>query len=317
VERNAREASSLAEKVSVVVTEKGKTSVGRAVEGMNQIEEAITGASVVVRELGKHSRGIGEIVGVIGDIADQTNLLALNANILAAQAGEHGRGFHVVAGEIKSLAETTSENTKKISGIISMIQKEAAKAGIAMETGLQRAGEGVALIAEVEKTLLSVQESAELSAGATRQIARSTAEQLSGARQIAASAEVMTQMSREIAAASKEQAQGTALITGVVERMRDAASQVKNATNQQAGGAKELAATSEQTSRLAERITKAVQEQDVRSKRIGASMNRVKDVAQESTAVVLQLRGLVTSLAEQAALLRSDLERISVKRKTP
>jgi methyl-accepting chemotaxis protein len=53
----------------------------------------------------------------------------------------------------------------------------------------------------------------------------------------------------------------------------------------------------------------------VRSKRIGDSMNRVKEVAQESTAVVMQLRGLVSTLGEQAALLKSDLERISVKRR--
>lgn len=148
----------------------------------------------------------------------------------------------MVAGEIKSLADTASENTKKISVIITLIQKETAKAVAAMATGFERTGEGVALIAEVEKTLLSVQETAERSSGATRLIARSTAEQLSGAKQIATSAEIMTQMSREIAAASKEQAQGT-------------------------------------------------------------------------TAVVQQLRGLVTLLGEQATLLKSDLERISVKRR--
>jgi methyl-accepting chemotaxis protein len=85
------------------------------VERSNQVSRS---AIEAIGAIETSSRQIGQIIGVIDEIAFQTNLLALNAGVEAARAGEAGRGFAVVASEVRSLAQRAAAAAKEIKALI-------------------------------------------------------------------------------------------------------------------------------------------------------------------------------------------------------
>ncbi|HVI51164.1 MAG TPA: cache domain-containing protein [Candidatus Sulfotelmatobacter sp.] len=116
-------AEALADSVGVISgqVERSGVVVQRAVDEAHQ-------SDAMVRGLSEAAARIGEVIGLITDIASQTNLLALNATIEAARAGEAGKGFAVVAGEVKNLANQTARATDEIASQISTIQQATGKA---------------------------------------------------------------------------------------------------------------------------------------------------------------------------------------------
>ena len=144
---NSKNASVAAEtaKLARVSAEQGGKVVDDTVNGMKRIASVVNKSAETVKELGKSSDQIGEIISVIDDIADQTNLLALNAAIEAARAGEQGRGFAVVADEVRKLAERTTKATKEIAGMIKKIQSDTTGAVQSMEEGTQEVERGIEL----------------------------------------------------------------------------------------------------------------------------------------------------------------------------
>jgi methyl-accepting chemotaxis protein len=99
----ASEAGKLVEQTHVSA-EKSGDIVRQAVTAMEAIEAS--------------SSEIGNIIGVIDDIAFQTNLLALNAGVEAARAGEAGKGFAVVAQEVRELAQRSAKAALEIKALV-------------------------------------------------------------------------------------------------------------------------------------------------------------------------------------------------------
>ena len=120
----------------------------------------------IVRNLAESAQQIGEVLGMISDIAGQTNLLALNATIEAARAGDAGKGFAVVASEVKSLANQTAKATEQISQQIAGIQSATKEAVISIQ------GVG-ARITEISGISATIAAAVEQQGSATQEIARS------------------------------------------------------------------------------------------------------------------------------------------------
>ena len=131
----------------------------------------------VVRALADGARTIGEVVGLISNIAGQTNLLALNATIEAARAGDAGKGFAVVASEVKSLATQTAKATDQISQQISQIQAATAEAVAAIQ-GIS------STIGEVNEIAAGIAAAVEEQGAATQEIARNVQRASSGTREV-------------------------------------------------------------------------------------------------------------------------------------
>lgn len=165
-----------------------------------------------VQSLAEAARRIGDVIGLIHEIAGQTNLLALNATIEAARAGDAGKGFAVVASEVKNLAVQTAKATDEIAAQVAAIQ------GTTSET--------VNALHAISRTIDEMSEIATAIAGAVEQQSSAT---------------------QEIAANIGQAASGTQAVTGTIAGLTEASDAVGAAASEVLGDASGL---SQQSNRL-------------------------------------------------------------------
>ncbi len=182
--------------------EDGALIVSKTVNEVQEISATVEDLAKIMTALGDRSKQIGEIIGVIKDIADQTNLLALNAAIEAARAGEQGRGFAVVADEVRKLAEKTAHSTSEIGEMITAIQAETEKAVVSMGEGTKKVKVGVELANQAGGGLRKIVDSVNGLQAMVQQIASATEEMSTVSEQISGDIEVIATVSRETSAGS-------------------------------------------------------------------------------------------------------------------
>ena len=172
---NAQQANQLAAGAREVAAGGGQV-VADAVTAMGRIEGS--------------SQKIGDIVGMIDEIAFQTNLLALNAAVEAARAGDAGKGFAVVAQEVRNLAQRSAQASKEIKTLIAQSTGEV-KSGAELVKGAGRT---------LEEILTSVRRVADIVA----EIASASSEQASGIDQVNQAITQMDEMTQQNAALVEE-----------------------------------------------------------------------------------------------------------------
>lgn len=96
-------------------------------------ESVIHSSKEAMQQISASTNEVGQVLGVIDDIAFQTNLLALNAGVEAARAGEAGKGFAVVATEVRQLAQRSADSAHQIKSLIERSNKHVVEGGLRVD----------------------------------------------------------------------------------------------------------------------------------------------------------------------------------------
>jgi methyl-accepting chemotaxis protein len=209
----AEELSASIQEISRQVRESSTISGGAVTEAQR--------ASSQIDGLVEVSHRIGEIVGLINDIASQTNLLALNATIEAARAGDAGKGFAVVASEVKSLANQTAGATDEIASQVAEIQ-EASTAASEVIKGIS------GTIAKIDEIAASVAAAVEQQGAATGEISRSVQHAAQGTETASEKVAQVKQMSAETGASAAQVLGAAGELAGQANRLKDQVAQFLN-----------------------------------------------------------------------------------------
>ncbi|MBS0625450.1 MAG: globin-coupled sensor protein [Verrucomicrobia bacterium] len=179
--------------------ETSREVVRQAIDAMSNIE--------------KSSSQIGQIIGVIDEIAFQTNLLALNAGVEAARAGDAGRGFAVVASEVRALAQRSAEAAKEIKMLIS--------------TSTAQVEQGARYVSESGKTLEQIIAHVVGINQMIAEIANAAQEQASGLQQINTAINEMDQTTQQNASMVEETTAACHSLSGETSQLSELISQFK------------------------------------------------------------------------------------------
>ena len=230
--RTEQQAASLEETAAAL--DEITSTVRRSASGAKQAQDVVAGAKAeaersgavvdqavaAMGEIETSSRSIGNIIGVIDEIAFQTNLLALNAGVEAARAGEAGRGFAVVAQEVRALAQRSAEAAKEIKILISASTKQVeAGVGLVGQTGETLRGI-VGKVAEIDALIIEIASSAE--------------EQATGLNQVNTAVNQMDQVTQQNAAMVEQTTAATHSLKGQAQELVKQVSAFSISARQQA-----------------------------------------------------------------------------------
>lgn len=227
---NVQTVATAAEELGTSVQEIGRQITGSADLTRTAAREAGQTAQLV-KALNQTSVKIGEMVGLIANIASQTNLLALNATIEAARAGEAGRGFAVVATEVKELASQTAKVTDEITGQIGAIRAVTENAVAAIEGITNRIG-------EIDGLTAGIAAAVEEQGAATQEIVRHVAQAASGTGEVTSNIVGVAEASEKTGAAAAQVLGAAAALSDQSGRLNAEVARFLNGIRAAGGGSR-------------------------------------------------------------------------------
>ncbi|MEK6635438.1 MAG: methyl-accepting chemotaxis protein [Planctomycetota bacterium] len=200
---NAESVAKVAED-SEATGHRGMESVSASIHIMEDIKGVTKDSSGKIFSLSEKAQKIGDVLGIIKEIAGETHLLALNASIEASAAGEFGKRFGVVAAEVRRLAERTKTSAEEIKGIVSEIQVATNAAVLATEQSVKNVDRGVDVVQKAGQAIESILSLIKQTTDASKQIVMATQQQKSATEQVAGTMREISEVVKQTAVRLKQ-----------------------------------------------------------------------------------------------------------------
>ena len=289
VSANAAESAGVAER-SVSIAGNGAKEVQNTINGMDTIREQIQDTSKRIKRLGESSQEIGDIVGLINDIADQTNILALNAAIQASMAGDAGRGFAVVADEVQRLAERSATATKQIESLVKTIQNDTNEAVISMEQTTSEVVRGARLAQDAGVALEEIESVSANLAELIQNISNAARQQASSAGHISNTMNVIQEITSQTSAGTNATAKSIGNLSELAMELNESVSGF-TLPEDESDAASE---TSEDSIAYSEEAAFAVPESNIETLEDEVGMDQEIDAAGEPNETDSEISNVVT-----------------------
>ncbi|MDD2776452.1 MAG: methyl-accepting chemotaxis protein [Gallionella sp.] len=208
-------------------SELGGVAVEQAIAGMAGILHRMEGIAQTILALSEQIQQIGEITGVVTNLAQQSKMLALNASIEAAKAGEAGKGFAVVAAEVRELAEQSQQSTAQVQKILQDIRHATDRAVMATEEGSKGVDAGMLSVQRSGDVMRQLNEVVRETAVYSQQISAVVKQQFLGLEQVSNAMKDINNVTIQFVSSAQQSKESSAGISKVADRLRDSVSTYK------------------------------------------------------------------------------------------
>ena len=202
-------------------SEQGNAAVEQAMADMTALLGRMNGIAQTVLALSEQTQQIGEITGVVSNLAQQSKMLALNASIEAAKAGEAGKGFAVVAAEVRELAEQSQQSTAQVQKILQDIRHATDRAVMAAEQGSKGVDAGMISVQRSGVVMKQLGEVVRETAMTSQQIAAVGKQQFIGLEQVTTAMKDINKVTAQFVVSTQESKASAVDISHVADHLRD------------------------------------------------------------------------------------------------
>ena len=208
-------------------SEQGNAAVEQAMADMTALLGRMNGIAQTILALSEQTQQIGEITGVVSNLAQQSKMLALNASIEAAKAGEAGKGFAVVAAEVHELAEQSQQSTAQVQKILQDIRHATDRAVMATEQGSKGVDAGMVSVQRSGIVMKQLGAVVRETALVSQQIAAVVKQKFIGLEQVTTAMKDINKVTAQFVVSTQQSKASTVGISHVADGLRDSVTMYK------------------------------------------------------------------------------------------